>query len=140
MQVTTESPSSRLTTFHTLRFASAVTPHARGKSDATLQGRLAIRTKTRGLFTASMSQIFPSARSPCTRRNSVLRRYRLAAGFAQGVLADLARMSINGFSALERGHRRSPQSETPALLGDALAYQPSPVSPYASIARWWLER
>ena len=51
----------------------------------------------------------------------LLRRYRLAAGLSQEALAERARMSINGISALERGYRRTPQHETLALLAGALA-------------------
>jgi non-specific serine/threonine protein kinase len=50
-----------------------------------------------------------------------LRRYRLAAGLSQEALAERARMSTDGISALERGHRRSPQRETVAFLCRALA-------------------
>lgn len=51
----------------------------------------------------------------------LLRRYRLAAGLSQGALAERARMSSDGISALERGNRRTPQRETLALLAGALA-------------------
>lgn len=51
---------------------------------------------------------------------TLLRKYRLAAGFSQEALAERARLSVNGISALERGYRRSPQRETLALLADAL--------------------
>ena len=51
----------------------------------------------------------------------LLRRYRLAAGLSQEALAERARISINGISALERGYRRSPQRETLSLLAVALA-------------------
>jgi predicted ATPase/transcriptional regulator with XRE-family HTH domain len=51
----------------------------------------------------------------------LLRRYRLAVGLSQRALADRARLSLDGISSLERGHRRSPQRETLALLADALA-------------------
>lgn len=52
---------------------------------------------------------------------ALLREHRLAAGLSQEVLAERARMSTDGVSALERGHRRSPQRETVALLASALA-------------------
>jgi predicted ATPase/DNA-binding XRE family transcriptional regulator len=52
---------------------------------------------------------------------SLLRRHRLAAGLSQEALAERARMSTDGISALERGHRRTPQRETLALLCGALA-------------------
>jgi predicted ATPase/DNA-binding XRE family transcriptional regulator len=51
----------------------------------------------------------------------LLRRYRIAAGLSQEALAERARMSIQGISALERGYRRSPQRETLVLLVSALA-------------------
>ena len=51
----------------------------------------------------------------------LLRHYRLAAGLSQEALAERARMSTNGIGALERGYRRTPQRETLALLGRALA-------------------
>lgn len=51
----------------------------------------------------------------------LLRRYRLAAGLSQETLAERARVSLDGISALERGYRRSPQRETLALLAGALA-------------------
>jgi predicted ATPase/transcriptional regulator with XRE-family HTH domain len=52
---------------------------------------------------------------------ALLRRYRLAAGLSQGALAERARLSLHGISALERGFRRTPQRETVALLAGALA-------------------
>ncbi len=51
---------------------------------------------------------------------TLLRRHRLAAGLWQEALAERARMSTDGISALERGTRRWPQRETVALLADAL--------------------
>ena len=51
----------------------------------------------------------------------LLRHHRLAAGLSQEALAERARMSANGISALERGYRRSPLSETLLLLISALA-------------------
>ncbi|MGB6521272.1 MAG: helix-turn-helix domain-containing protein, partial [Candidatus Cybelea sp.] len=51
----------------------------------------------------------------------LLRNYRLAAGLSQEGLAERARMSSHGVSALERGYRRTPQRETLALLSSALA-------------------
>jgi predicted ATPase/DNA-binding XRE family transcriptional regulator len=50
----------------------------------------------------------------------LLRSYRLAAGLSQEALAERARMSTEGISALERGYRRSPQRETLELLARAL--------------------
>ncbi len=51
---------------------------------------------------------------------TLLRRYRMAAGLSQEALAERARISANGLSALERGVRRTPQRETLALLVKAL--------------------
>ena len=51
---------------------------------------------------------------------ALLRHYRLAAGLSQEALAERARMSTQGISALERGYRRTPQRETLALLVGAL--------------------
>ena len=52
---------------------------------------------------------------------TLLRHFRLAAGLSQEALAERARMSTQGISALERGYRRTPQRETLALLVGALA-------------------
>jgi predicted ATPase/DNA-binding XRE family transcriptional regulator len=52
---------------------------------------------------------------------ALLRHYRLAAGLSQDALAERARVSSQGISALERGFRRAPQRETLALLAGALA-------------------
>ena len=51
----------------------------------------------------------------------LLRGHRLAAGFSQENLAERARMSVNGISALERGYRQTPKFQTLALLAGALA-------------------
>jgi predicted ATPase len=51
----------------------------------------------------------------------LLRHHRRAAGLSQESLAERARMSSDGISSLERGHRRTPQRETLALLAGALA-------------------
>ncbi|MFY9718337.1 MAG: helix-turn-helix domain-containing protein, partial [Candidatus Cybelea sp.] len=51
----------------------------------------------------------------------LLRQHRIAAGLSQEALAERARMSAHGVSALERGYRRTPQRETFALLARALA-------------------
>ncbi|MGA8097458.1 MAG: helix-turn-helix domain-containing protein [Candidatus Cybelea sp.] len=52
---------------------------------------------------------------------TLLRQHRLAAGLSQEALAERARMSTDGISALERGYRRTPQRETLTLLAGALA-------------------
>ncbi len=51
---------------------------------------------------------------------TLLRRYRIAAGFSQEELAERAHLSANGIGALERGYRRAPQRETLALIVRAL--------------------
>ena len=51
----------------------------------------------------------------------LLRQHRLAAALSQEALAERARMSTQGISALERGYRRTPQRETLSLLSGALA-------------------
>jgi len=63
-------------------------------------------------------------RSGSSDFGSLLRRYRLSAGLSQDALAERARVSSNGISALERGRRRIPQRETLALLAGALALNP----------------
>jgi predicted ATPase/transcriptional regulator with XRE-family HTH domain len=50
----------------------------------------------------------------------LLREYRLSVGLSQEALAERARMSSHGVSALERGYRRSPHRDTLALLAKAL--------------------
>jgi transcriptional regulator with XRE-family HTH domain len=50
----------------------------------------------------------------------LLRRHRLSAGLSQEHLAELAAVSSEGISALERGYRRSPHRETVTLLAAAL--------------------
>jgi predicted ATPase/transcriptional regulator with XRE-family HTH domain len=50
----------------------------------------------------------------------VLRRFRLAAGLSQEVLAERAGISVRGLSDLERGLSRAPRLHTLAQLADAL--------------------
>jgi predicted ATPase/DNA-binding XRE family transcriptional regulator len=52
---------------------------------------------------------------------TILRSLRAAAGLSQESLAELARLSPESISALERGTRRAPYRETVRLLSDALA-------------------
>lgn len=54
------------------------------------------------------------------RFGALLREFRLAAGLSQEALAELATMSADGISALERGANRAPQRETLGLLVNAL--------------------
>jgi predicted ATPase/DNA-binding XRE family transcriptional regulator len=60
-------------------------------------------------------------RKPSSDFGGLLRRYRLAAGLSQETLAERARLSPYGISALERGYRLNPQRETLELLSGALA-------------------
>jgi predicted ATPase/DNA-binding XRE family transcriptional regulator len=55
---------------------------------------------------------------------TLLRQYRLAAGLSQEVLAELALISADGISALERGVNRAPQRETLERLVRALNLDP----------------
>lgn len=59
-------------------------------------------------------------RSSSSDFGNLLRRHRLTAGLSQEALAERARVSVDGISALERGRRRTPQRETLALLAGAL--------------------
>jgi predicted ATPase/DNA-binding XRE family transcriptional regulator len=54
------------------------------------------------------------------RFGDLLRRHRLAVGFSQEHLAQIARMSVTAIGALERGVRLAPYRETVDLLADAL--------------------
>lgn len=65
----------------------------------------------------------------------LLRRYRLAAGLSQEVLAERARLSPYGISALERGYRRTPQRETLELLVGALALSDGDRQAFETAAR-----
>jgi predicted ATPase/DNA-binding XRE family transcriptional regulator len=55
---------------------------------------------------------------------TLLRQYRLAAGLSQEVLAELALISADGISALERGVNRAPQRQTLERLIRALDLNP----------------
>jgi predicted ATPase/DNA-binding XRE family transcriptional regulator len=65
----------------------------------------------------------------------LLRHFRLAAGLSQEALAERAHMSAFAISALERGHRRKPQSKTLALLADALALDSEQRAQFETAAR-----
>jgi tetratricopeptide (TPR) repeat protein/transcriptional regulator with XRE-family HTH domain len=54
------------------------------------------------------------------RFGDLLKRYRVAAGLTQEELAERARVSARGISALERGVNRAPRRETFAVLVEAL--------------------
>jgi len=66
---------------------------------------------------------------------TLLRHYRLAAGLSQEALAERARVSSEGISALERGYRRTPQRETLALLAEALELDPEQRAIFEATAR-----
>ncbi len=51
---------------------------------------------------------------------TLLREFRLAAGFSQEALAERALLSVDGIGALERGVRRAPHRQTLALLAEGL--------------------
>jgi predicted ATPase/DNA-binding XRE family transcriptional regulator len=57
---------------------------------------------------------------PPTRFGMLLREFRLAAGLSQEALAELATISADAVSALERGTHQAPQRETLELLIRAL--------------------
>jgi predicted ATPase/DNA-binding XRE family transcriptional regulator len=59
-----------------------------------------------------------------TSFGNILRELRLAAGLSQEALAERARMSAGGISALERGIRRTPYRDTVSLLAEALSLSP----------------
>ncbi|HEX3671593.1 MAG TPA: helix-turn-helix domain-containing protein [Candidatus Cybelea sp.] len=61
------------------------------------------------------------APSSTPRFGALLRDHRVRAGLSQEALAELAGISANAISALERGYRRTPQRDTLALLASALA-------------------
>lgn len=65
----------------------------------------------------------------------LLRRHRLAAGLSQEALAERAQLSPDAISALERGHRRSPQRATLALLAGALALEGEQREEFESASR-----
>lgn len=60
--------------------------------------------------------------APSTPRfGALLRDHRVRVGLSQEALAELAGISANAISALERGYRRTPHRDTLALLASALA-------------------
>jgi transcriptional regulator with XRE-family HTH domain len=70
-----------------------------------------------------------------TRFGGLLRRYRRAAGLSQEALAERARLSVRGVSALERGVNRAPRSDTLRLLESALGLAPEERAALAEAAR-----
>jgi predicted ATPase/transcriptional regulator with XRE-family HTH domain len=69
---------------------------------------------------------------------ALLRRYRVAAGLSQEILAERARMSREGISALERGFRRTPHRETLALLAGALELSDEASRDFEAAATRWV--
>jgi predicted ATPase/transcriptional regulator with XRE-family HTH domain len=70
-----------------------------------------------------MSRSVPPTDAPeanLERFGALLRHFRLAAGLSQERLAEMARLSSDAVSALERGTRTAPQRQTLALLIEAL--------------------
>jgi predicted ATPase/DNA-binding XRE family transcriptional regulator len=55
-----------------------------------------------------------------SRFGALLRQHRVAAELSQESLAERARMSVEGVSALERGYRQRPQRQTVTALAQAL--------------------
>jgi transcriptional regulator with XRE-family HTH domain len=64
-----------------------------------------------------------------------LRRCRLAAGLSQEELAERAGLSVDGVSALERGHRTSPRPAAVRLLADAAGPDAARADLAAAVAR-----
>lgn len=65
----------------------------------------------------------------------VLRQYRLAAGLTQEALAERAGLSREAISALERGQRRTPHTDTVRMLADALGLADGAGDALAAAAR-----
>jgi len=59
--------------------------------------------------------------SPPLEFGPLLKRYRLEAGLSQEALAERSGLSVDAISALERGARHAPRSETLTLLASALS-------------------
>ena len=55
-----------------------------------------------------------------SRFGALLRQHRTTAVLSQESLAERARMSVEGVSALKRGYRQTPQRQTVTALADAL--------------------
>src|SRR4051812_35474359 len=66
---------------------------------------------------------------------SLLRSYRVTAGWSQERLAEQSGLSFRGVSDLERGVRRSPRLETVRMLADALGVGPEARIPLFRAAR-----
>lgn len=82
-----------------------------------------MRTNGAEIFCTKSPNLMQDERRPpgAPDFGTLLRQHRLAAALSQQALAELAGMSRDGISALERGYRRTPQRETLALLASALA-------------------
>jgi predicted ATPase/DNA-binding XRE family transcriptional regulator len=82
-----------------------------------------MRTNGAAIFGAKTPGVMQDERRPSGPPDfgTLLRQHRLGAALSQQALAELAGMSRDGISALERGYRRTPQRETLAILATALA-------------------
>jgi predicted ATPase/transcriptional regulator with XRE-family HTH domain len=100
-----------------------MTPHGDGRNlQPPVQPRVRIREEAAESGPNDVNKMEDRGRvSGSPDFGTLLRHYRLAAGLSQEALAERARMSTQGISALERGYRRTPQRETLALLVEALA-------------------
>jgi len=67
----------------------------------------------------------PADDSRASAFGTLLRRFRLSAGFSQEGLAERAGLSVDAIGMLERGIRRAPYSATVDLLVDALGLEAS---------------
>ncbi|WP_083707313.1 helix-turn-helix domain-containing protein [Intrasporangium flavum] len=66
---------------------------------------------------------------------TALRRMRRTAGLTQEALAERSGLSVEGISALERGHRRYPRADTVQLLADGLGLAPDDRGALAAASR-----
>jgi predicted ATPase/DNA-binding XRE family transcriptional regulator len=96
-----------------------------------------MRTNGADIFGAKTSRLMQDERraSGPPDFGTLLRQHRLAAALSQQALAELAGMSRDGISALERGYRRTPQRETLAVLATALALRGEPRREFEAAAR-----
>ncbi len=65
----------------------------------------------------------------------LLRRYRTAAGLTQEELAERARLSARGITALESGERTTPRRDTVQLLADALGLSEEARHAFEAVAK-----
>ena len=65
----------------------------------------------------------------------LLRRYRTVAGLTQEELAERARLSARGITALERGERTTPRRDTVQLLADVLGLSEEERHAFEAVAK-----